>query len=93
MQVSERVLLDVNVDDRDIEVSVRGTYYPARPATSRSYASGGDPAEPASFDLDVTSIRVDGKPLAETGLTIEQIDAALRCSLEQACMEKLEAEC
>lgn len=42
----------------ELEIEVTGTFRPAIPESGPSYASGGEPAEPADFeDIEITAIR------------------------------------
>lgn len=54
------ILLSIAGEEHEIEVDVQYTVTPGRPATPPSYASGGDPPEPAEIDLQ--SVTVVGEP-------------------------------
>lgn len=67
------VEIEVEVDEDDLDhpgyeeyvVTVEMTYAP-RPATGPSYASGGEPAEPAEFDIVSITPNITNKVLWET---------------------------
>lgn len=78
------VTLPRGEDEVDIEVEVRGTYYPARDATPPRYDCGGEPPEPATFEID--SVRCGG---VEVDAAVEnEVEAALG-GIERACLERI----
>ena len=53
--------VSAGMESLDLIAEVKFTYCPGREATPPSYASGGDPPEPPSFDdVEVVKLAIDG---------------------------------
>lgn len=70
------------------EATVAYVVHPARPATPPSYASGGDPPEPALVE-DVTVTHIDGEPISARTYGKYEADT-LECHIE--CSDALLSE-
>ena len=58
MTYSETIPVRLEGQDDQVDLDVEFTWSPGYPETGPSYASGGEPAEPDSFD--VVSVKRDG---------------------------------
>jgi hypothetical protein len=45
------------IEEANVAMEIRFSFTPGRPATGPSYASGGDPADPAEVEIDSVELR------------------------------------
>ena len=80
---TEPIHLFAELDTGEIELEVRGQFYPARDATY--HRDGWDPPEPATFEVD--SVRVGGVDASNE--LIAKAETAMGQSVEAACLEEM----